>query len=399
METLGDLVLRYREFRESLYAPIKLVLPNVSEEEKTIAHLFQDQGYTTHMIGKWHLGFTAGEKKKEKYDFTQPFQGGPMDRGFDSYFGIPSSPGAFPLFFIRNRRQIQIPTEHITFKKTRATGKVVVEKGLKSPDYVIEHTSPILCKKAVDFIKKYAESEQQKPFFLYYASTVPHTPWVPTKEFRGKSGLGDYGDFMLQLDSHLGQINTALKDTGLADNTLLIFTSDNGAGPIATKLMSNQGHQCAGILRGYKSLLWEGGHRIPFIAKWPGKIPAGSASYATINGTDLFATFAEYFGIALASTYPSVKDSHSFLTTLMGEVNEHTRPPMINGCYSIRKDQWKLVSSSNLKKSKGLDISKFNLYNLTDDLSESNDISKENPEKTKELFKKLEVFKAVQKLK
>ena len=143
-----------------------------------------------------------------------------------------------------------------------------------APGFSLSETSPICCRKAVQLIHDYAAQPQQKPLFLYYASPIPHEPWVPTKQFHGKSGLGPYGDFVMQLDDVVGQINKALQETGLAPNTLLIFTSDNGPGPGAWRQMGEQGHASSGILRGHKANCWEGGHRVPFIAKWPGRIPA-----------------------------------------------------------------------------------------------------------------------------
>ena len=296
----------------------------ISKDEKTIAHLLKDQGYATHMIGKWHLGFDTGGKKKD-FDFDQAFIGGPIDRGFDSYFGIHSSPGAFPLF---------------------------------------------------------------------YASPIPHSPWVPSEAFKGKSCHGDYGDFVMQLDDIVGQINQALKDTGLDQNTLLIFTSDNGPGPLATRLMAKKDHRCAGPLRGSKASIYEGGHRVPFIAKWPDKVSAGTQTNTVINFTDFFATLATLFKADLANTYPSAKDSHSFLPALLGAPDDHLRPAMINGSYSIRQGDWKISSKGNLKHADSSKVraSQFELHKLTDDLAEQHDLSEDQPEKANQLLDQLQTF-------
>jgi arylsulfatase A len=364
----------------------------ISKDEKTIAHLLKDQGYATHMIGKWHLGFDTGGKKKD-FDFDQAFIGGPIDRGFDSYFGIHSSPGAFPLFYLKDRKAIAKPSEKTSWVKMKIEGATTTIHGLKSPDFELDEASPTFCKKAVELIKKQADSESPQPFFLYYASPIPHSPWVPSKAFKGESGHGDYGDFVMQLDDVVGQINQALKDTGLDKNTLLIFSSDNGPGPHATRLMTTKGHHCAGPLRGSKASFYEGGHRVPFIAKWPGKISPGNKTTAIINFSDVFATFAELFDSKMTA-YPSVKDSHSFLPALLGSSDTHTHPVMINGHYSIRLGGWKLSSKGNLKHSDSTKIkaSQFELHKLTDDLAEQHDLSEDQPERANQLLDQLQSF-------
>ncbi len=366
--------------------------PIISEEEKTIAHLLRDQGYATHMIGKWHLGFDTGGKKKD-FDFDKPFVGGPLDRGFDTYFGIHSSPGAFPLFYLKDRKALAKPSEKTSWEKMKTGGGTATIKGLKSPDFELDQASPTFCQKAVELINNHAASESGQPFFLYYASPIPHSPWVPSKAFKGTSDHGDYGDFVMQLDDVVGQINQALKDTGLDQNTLLIFTSDNGPGPHATRLMTTKGHLCAGPLRGSKASIYEGGHRVPFIAKWPGKISPGSKTTTIINFTDVFATLAELFDSKMTA-YPSAKDSHSFLPALLGSSNTHTRPAMINGHYSIRQGPWKLSSKGNLKHSDSTKIkaSQFELHHLTDDLAEQNDLASDQPEKSNQLLEQLQSF-------
>ena len=366
--------------------------PIIARDEKTIAHLLKDQGYATHMIGKWHLGFETAGKKKD-FDFDQPFTGGPVDRGFESYFGIHSSPGAFPLFYLKDRQAVAKPSEETSWEKLKTGGGTTTVKGLKSADFELDEASPTFCQKAVELINSHAEANTGQPFFLYYASPVPHSPWVASKAFRGKSGLGDYADFVMQLDDIVGKINQALKDTGLDQNTLLIFTSDNGPGPHATRLMAAQDHHCAGPLRGSKASIYEGGHRVPFIAKWPGKVNPGTTSQATINFTDFFATFAELTD-ARMTNYASATDSHSFLPVLLGTSKDHPRPAMINGNYSIRQGSWKLSSKGNKKSADITRISadQFELHNLADDLAEQHDLSDKEPEKAQQLLKELNAF-------
>lgn len=366
--------------------------PIIARDEKTIAHLLKDQGYATHMIGKWHLGFETAGKKKD-FDFDQPFTGGPVDRGFESYFGIHSSPGAFPLFYLKDRRAVTKPSEETSWEKLKTGGGTTTVKGLKSADFELDEASPTFCQKAVELINSHAEANTGQPFFLYYASPIPHSPWVPSNAFKGKSGLGDYADFVMQLDDIVGKINKALKDNGLDKNTLLIFSSDNGPGPHATRLMAAQNHRCAGPLRGSKASIHEGGHRVPFIAKWPGKVNPGTTSQATINFTDFFATFAELTD-ARMTNYASATDSHSFLPALLGASGNHSRPAMINGNYSIRQGSWNLSSKANTKSADITKIkaSQFELHNLADDLAEQHDLSVKEPEKTQQLVDQLQTF-------
>ena len=367
--------------------------PIISEKEKTLAHLLKDQGYATHMIGKWHLGFDMDGKKKD-FDLDQAFIGGPIDRGFDSFFGIHSSPGAFPLFYLKDRKAVAKPSEKTSWVKMKIGGGTATIHGLKSPDFELDEASPTFCQRAVELIKNHADTNTDQPFFLYYASPIPHSPWVPSNAFKGKSGHGDYADFVMQLDDIVGKINQALKDTGLDQNTLLIFTSDNGPGPHATRLMAKKDHLSAGPLRESKASIYEGGHRVPFIAKWPEKVSAGTQTNATINFTDFFATLAKLFKADLATTYPSATDSHSFLPVLLGVPDDHLRPAMINGSYSIRQGPWKLSSKGNKKRTNVTKIKtgQFELHNLADDLAEQHDLSEDQPKKAKQLLDQLQTF-------
>lgn len=366
--------------------------PIIARDEKTIAHLLKDQGYATHMIGKWHLGFETGDKKKD-FNFDQPFIGGPVDRGFDSFFGIHSSPGAFPLFYLKDRKAVAKPSEKTSWVKMKIGGGTTTVKGLKSPNFELDEASPTFCQGAVELIENHAQSESGQPFFLYYASPIPHSPWVPSNAFKGKSGHGDYADFVMQLDDIVGKINKALKDNGLDKDTLLIVSSDNGPGPHATRLMAAQDHRCAGPLRGSKASIHEGGHRVPFIAKWPGKISPGTTTQATINFTDFFATFAELTD-ARMTNYTSATDSHSFLPALLGGSGDIPRPAMINGSYSIRQGPWKLSSKGNKKSADVTRVKagQFELHNLADDLAEQHDLADKEPEKAQQLLKELNAF-------
>jgi arylsulfatase A-like enzyme len=236
-------------------------------------------------------------------------------------------------------------------------------------------------------IREQAAAKDAKPLFLYYASPAPHQPWAPCEAFKGKSGLGDYADYVMQLDDVVGQINNALKETGLDKNTLLIFTSDNGAGPPAVKVMAAVGHASSGVLRGQKAESYEGGHRVPFVAKWPARVAANKKTQAVINSTDLFATFAELLEVDPAKSYPnSATDSHSFLPVLLDPSQPYKRPGLMVNRGGIRDGDWKLVSKSRVRKMESVKSKQFGLYNLADDLSERNDVSNKHPERAGDLF-------------
>ena len=375
--------------------------PIIDEDETTIASLLKDQGYTTRMIGKWHLGFEMNmSDKRPAFDFSKPLVGGPLDHGFESFYGMHASPGTSPLCYIRDRRVVDLPAEKGSVKKVRGGGKSGKVKVMMSPGYLLEDASPSFCREAVELIHAHAASKESKPLFLYYASPVPHQPWVPSEKFKGKSKLGDYGDFIMQLDDVVGQINSALKETGLDKDTLLVFTSDNGPGPWAVKAMNAFGHASSGPLRGKKSDSWEGGHRVPFIVRWPARIPPASVSDATINFTDLFATLAELMDIDRAKAYPgSAKDSYSFMPVLLDPSKKFQRPAMINGRHAIRDGDWKLVSSRRHEDAATIGQSQFELFNLADDIAEQNDVSQSHPEKAKRLLKEYRKFAESRELK
>ncbi len=368
--------------------------PIIADDEKTISSLLKDQGYVTRMIGKWHLGFDMDKStRKPSFDFTKPLTGGPMDCGFDSWFGIHSSAGAQPLCYFDGRKVVKKPTAKASYKKARGKGESTMIQASASPRFSLEQTSPLFCRKAVEIIRNHATSKETKPLFLYYASPVPHAPWVPSKTFRGKSRIGDYGDFMMQLDDVVGQINAALKETGLDKNTILIFTSDNGPGPLAVQVMNERGHTSAGVLRGKKSDSWEGGHRVPMIIKWPNRIPTASVTAATVNFTDLFATLAEILKVKLDQTYPGqAQDSYSYFRVLLDPSRKHQRPAAIHGRHAISRGDWKLISSARHEDAATIKRSRFELYNLAADIAEQEDVSPSHPETVKKLFTEFKRF-------
>lgn len=368
--------------------------PIIGEEEKTLADLFSSKGYRTHMVGKWHLGFSWNKKWTD-----QPLSGGPIDRGFDTFFGIHSSAGSDPLCFVEQDRLVGQPTEPISISKYNIKGEETEIRTQAAPGFSVEETTPTLLSRAIQKIEDHGTNGNPQPFFLYYASPIPHQPWVPMKKFRGKSGLGDYGDFVMQLDWVVGEINQALKKNGLEQNTLLIFTSDNGTGPVAHKMMKAQGHASSEKFRGMKAHRYEGGHRVPFIAKWPGKAKVGTTSNSTINCTDFFATFAELLGVDPKEEFPTAVDSQSFLAALFEPEKRFPRPPMVHRLNALRVDDWKWLHPERKTRFEKTKPEDYALYDLQKDPGEQKSLASEYPKLAEEFFETYKKFDQEIKLK
>ena len=368
--------------------------PIIGEEEKTLADLFRSKGYRTHMIGKWHLGFSWDKKWTD-----QPLRGGPVDRGFDTFFGIHSSAGSEPLCFLEQDRLVGQPTEPISISKYNIKGEKTEIRTQAAPGFSVEETTPALLSRAIQKIEEHATNGDPQPFFLYYASPIPHQPWVPMKKFRGKSGLGDYADFVMQLDWVVGEINQALKKTGLEQNTLLIFTSDNGTGPVAHKVMKAHGHASSEKFRGMKAHRYEGGHRVPFIAKWPGKAKAGTTSNSTINCTDFFATFAELLSVNPNEEFPTAVDSQSFLTALLEPEKRFPRTPMVHRSNALRVDDWKWIHPDRSTRFAKTIPQEYELYDLQRDPGEQTNLATENQKLMGKLYQTYKKFDQEIKLK
>lgn len=307
--------------------------PLIDRNRLTVPSFLKQQGYTTACIGKWHLGMSIA-----KEDPSALVGEGPTTRGFDSYFGISASLDMPPFAFIENDHFTEAPTGTKKWQR----------EGPAAPGFEAAEVLPTLTRKAVEFIDQNAKAE--KPFFLYLPFASPHTPILPTKEWQGKSGLSPYGDFVMQTDWSVGQVMSALEKNGLADHTLIIFSSDNGCSPAANiGQMEKNGHFPSERRRGYKADIWDGGHRVPFIVRWPGKIKAGSRNDEIICLTDLMATSAEIIGAKLPAT--AGEDSVSILPALLGSAKTPVREAIvhhsINGNFAIRQGQWKLEFCAN----------------------------------------------------
>jgi arylsulfatase A len=381
-------------YSPSLIEPGRLTLPK----------FLREQGYATAMFGKWHLGldWSRSGAKPEDIDYAKPFGGGPTAHGFDRFFGISASLDMPPYVWLDNDR--------VTAPPNRSVGDSPAPKlwraGPIGADFRMEEVQPRLIEKTIGYLAERATASDGKPFFAYLALAAPHTPTLPTAAFQGKTKTL-YGDFIQQIDADVGALLSALERHGLARNTLVIFTTDNGYAPAGDIPKHRDfGHDSSAGFRGTKSDAFEGGHRVPFIARWPGVTPAGARCADLVGQLDLFATCAELFGVKLPDN--AAEDSLSLLASLKGE----KRPPAgrtslvhhsAEGEFAIRQGEWKLIlcpgsggwsaptrspSPWTQAKPDNLEgLPRFQLYNLADDPAEQRNLIAEQPEVVQRLGK------------
>jgi arylsulfatase A-like enzyme len=373
--------------------------PLIAPDRLTIAGLAKQHGYRTACVGKWHLGrdwgvpqdkralFQVGPKATAATDehraawrevFSKPMANGPTMRGFDEYFGtdVPNWP---PYCFIENDRTVGIPSELLPaelFKNHMAS-----LQGPALKDWKLEPILPALGDRACQFIARQAKAKQ--PFLLYLPLTSPHTPLAVNDEWKGKSSLGMvYPDFVMETDAVIGRVLDTLKRNGVAENTLVFFTSDNGCAPyIGTKEMEAKGHFPSGPLRGYKTDVWEGGHRVPYVVRWPGVVKPGSVCRQLVHQADVIATLADVLGVKLPDN--AGEDSFSLLPLLRGEdkpIRENAVSCAARGVAGLRKGPWKLIFERDPQAK-----TDARLYNLNDDLGETKNLAAEKPELVREM--------------
>ena len=383
-------------------------LPLISEGRMTVASMLQQQGYNTGCVGKWHLGLEWTRKdvsiphtdsSKElwnNYDFAKPIVSGPIQTGFNSWFGISASLDMHPHVYIEKDHATSVPTRLVE----PSGGKAFWRKGPIGDDFKHIEVLDKLTGKAVEYVESQTDD---KPFFLYFPLTAPHKPILPEDRFQNQSGLNEWGDFVMQVDWTIGQVMQAVEAKGLADNTLFIVTSDNGATPGADfGELGKQGHDPSAQFRGHKADIFEGGHRVAFIARWPAVIPAGAVSNDTICHTDLLATAADITGYELLDN--AGEDSVSILPVMnqasAGPVREATVHHSINGSFAIRRGQWKLClcrgsggwSAPRPPQAKKGNLPGLQLFDLSVDVAETNNVHTEHPEIVKELTAILERY-------
>lgn len=379
--------------------------PLITPDRLTIAGLAKKSGYRTACIGKWHLGWdwpiaagdkallspgkTAGgghpdatEKQKAAWQgiFSKPIPGGPTAVGFDEYFGtdVPNWP---PFCFIENDRTVGIPSEFADPKlmeKNQAS-----KQGPALAGWTLEPILPALGDRASAFIER--ETKTPEPFLLYLPLTSPHTPLSVNDEWKGRSGLGLYADFVMETDAVIGRVLDALETSGAAANTLVVFTSDNGCAPyIGVDELERKGHFPSGPLRGYKADAWEGGHRVPFIVTWPGVVEPGGVCGELVHQADLMATFAEALGTKLADN--EGEDSFSLMPLFRGgtdPIRENAVSASIGGVPALRLGDWKYIPAPGSGGwAKGGDPSQpLQLYNHSEDIGETKNLAAKDTER------------------
>lgn len=361
--------------------------PLIDEDQVTIASLLREAGYATVMVGKWHLGFAES-------GYDKPLPGGPVDRGFDEFFGIRASTDIPPYFYIRRDRAVSPPSKHIAANRSDGWSPIQGEfwrAGGIAPFLELDEVLSRFTDEAIEVIKRH---QTTKPLMLYLAYPAPHTPWLPAPGFRGKSGAGMYGDFVMMVDHEIGRVCAVLEAAGMARDTLLFFTSDNG--PVwYPRDVKRLGHDAVCGLRGMKGDAWEGGHRMPFVVRWPARVAAGTRSDQTVCFTDLMATFADVVDIKLPDS--AGPDSFSLLPVLEDRqpVDKPVRGPLVmqsgsGGAMVIRSGDWKLIDrlgsggfSQSQKPQPG--DTPGQLYNLRDDPAELHNLYQKQSERVAEL--------------
>jgi arylsulfatase A len=334
--------------------------PLIEDGRETVASMLKKNGYATAMIGKWHLGMNMpttngkaavvrGDNIGENVDWTGKIENGPVSVGFDWFWGISASLDMPPYIWIENDR----------FVGECTTTKAFHRKGPAHADFEAVDVLPTLTEKAVGYVAEQAKTE--KPFFLYMPLNSPHTPIVPSEKFQGKSAIGPYGDFVMETDWAIGEVVKAVEQAGIAGNTLIIVTADNGCSNAARDGFTDKkqlkfrmdkevqedpaGHYASDIYRGHKADIYEGGHRVPFIARWDGQVKAGAVSDDPVCLVDLFATCADIVNAEVADT--AAEDSVSILPVLTGKATGPVREAVvhhsINGSFAIRQGKWKLA--------------------------------------------------------
>ena len=371
----------------------------INPNRETVASLLKKQGYNTACIGKWHLGWNWPGKgggvteKLDKIDFTKPIAGGPNSHGFDYYFGddVPNWP---PYVWRENVNLLGNLTAQI--KQGTMVG---VNAGPAVPDWDFSAVLLEYGKRCAEYVRGRKGKEQ--PFFLYFPMPSPHTPIAPGGKFKGITGISPYADFLVETDWAVSEIMKALKDTDQADNTVVFFTCDNGTSPKANfPQLDAAGVHLNVNWRGWKADAYEGGHRVPFIVRWPGQVKPGTRSTQTITLTDIMATCAGILGAELPAN--AAEDSVSLLPVLRGKKMEKPLHDVVihhsgSGHFAIRKAQWKLLlcrGSGGWSPPRETEAAKkklpmLQLYDLANDPKESKNLHAQYPNKVKELVSDL----------
>jgi arylsulfatase A len=397
----------------------------ITPDRLTLPGMLRKKGYETAMFGKWHVGLTAFDKKGKPInrngldavrlvDYSRKLEGGPVDRGFDHFFGTASCPTTDWLYAYMEGDRIPVPPTRIVDRGPLPKHPYSRDNrpGMIAPDFDIEEVDMVFLKKSLEFLKRHKKEKPDKPFFLFHSMQAVHLPSFPGKDFKGKTDSGPHGDFIHEMDHVVGELTKALEKHDFADDTLIIFSSDNGPEvPTVINMRKTHKHDGARPWRGVKRDNWEGGHRVPMLVRWPGKVKAGSVSDQTVCLTDVMATCAQIVGAKLPDD--AAEDSFDLLPVFLGKadkpVRNFTLHQTISLALAIRQGDWKYLDH------KGSGGSNYNwdgewglkqyalpekapdapgqLYNLKDDPGETNNLYFKKPGIRKELKAKLDELK------
>lgn len=373
----------------------------IEDHRMTLASLLRTQGYHTAMVGKWHLGMDFPGEPGSR-DWSQPVRDMPLDKGFEYFYGVPASLNYGVLAWFEGR-YAKVPPTLFTAKKPNKrhvdyrimppyqatpaqTQKELGKRGMEvAADFIDNQCLTRFTDKAIAWMQsKTDEVKADKPFFLYLPYTSPHYPVCPLPEFWGRGECGGYGEFVSETDHHVGRILDFLDESGLADNTLIVFTSDNGPENSWRGRIEEFGHHSNGPYRGGKRDIYEGGHRVPFVVRWPAGIQQPGRTWNGLVGqVDLLATLAEVSGAKLPEE--AGEDSDSFAPVLSDPSSRHVRVPLVNhaanGRFAITEGTWKLVMPHRRAKAE--------LYDLKSDPGETNNVIAEHPDVAKDLEQKI----------
>jgi arylsulfatase A len=397
----------------------------ITKDRLTLPGMLRQKGYETAMFGKWHVGLTAFDKEGKpihqnglpavrRIDYSRPFVGGPIDRGFDHFFGTASCPTTDWLYAFIDGNRVPVPPTRIVDRAPLPKHPYSRDNrpGMIAPDFDLEEVDMVFLEKSLKYLENHAKSTSKKPFFLFHSMQAVHLPSFAGDAFKGKTKAGPHGDFIFEMDHVVGELMKALKKHGMAENTLVIFSSDNGPEvPTSIAMRRDHKHNGARPWRGVKRDQWEGGHRVPFIARWPGKIKAGSTSKQTICLTDLMATAAAITQAKLPNN--SAEDSYNILPALLGQetkpIRQYTLHQTMSLALAIRKGDWKYLDhkgsgGNNYARPGEWGMKQYTLpekapdalgqlYNLKTDPGETTNLYFKHPKIVKTLKAKLEQFK------
>lgn len=389
--------------------------PLLEPGRETVASFLKANGYRTACVGKWHLGLNWSRKDPAKalyegsewdatdtqnVNYEASITGGPTDCGFDYSYILPASLDMAPYVYIENGKLTAPVNRHADAWKSDESSGMWYRHGDVADDFSHQTCLQQFTKQSIKYIRE--ASQAKSPFFLYFPLTAPHTPWLPSEEFRHRSNAGVYGDFVCMVDDVVRQVYKALEETGQAENTIVIFTSDNGS-MWGQADIAEFNHRANGVYAGAKSDIWEGGHRVPYVVTWPRTIQPGSRSAQLVCSTDLLATCAEMLQTPLAPD--AGEDSYSFWSVLLGESTEHSRlresliSHSVEGYFAFRQGPWVLLDCKGsggwaLPEQAAADRSAMQLYNLEKDVKQQNNVAKHAPDLVKAMKLRLEQQKA-----